>query len=224
MPAPIRVGIRDLVGASKSYIEAQVKKANLNGNAYLTQEEAKKLPADLRDNYENFRKAGHARVTVKQFTESFTAYVTKSAKAADKNGDGVLTKTDARSLPKDLRDNFLNYVTATQAPTPTAPVSETDKGRAALKSYIDNVIFNTGNPEGDSFRSNILDGQSPAVVADIRNQLNAAAATWSPTGPDWEKFDEGSGNVTYAGRFFQLYTEVRFKTGQQMPEVYVEID
>jgi hypothetical protein len=221
MPNRVRVGVGELIGASKKYLEAEVKKANLNGNAYLTLEEAKKLPADLRDNYESFRKAGNARVSVKQFTESFTSYVAKSANAADKNKDGVLTKTDAKALPKDLRDNFLNYVTATQGPTPPA-LSETDQGRAALASYVKNVIFNTGNPEGEAFRSNILDGHPPAVVADIRRQLDAAAASWSPTDPEWEKFVSGD-SVTYAGRFFQLYTEVTFKPNLA-PSVYVEID
>lgn len=221
MPNPVRVGVRELIGASKKYLEAEVKKANGNGNAYLTVEEAKKLPADLRDNYENFRKAGNARVSVKQFTESFTAYVAKSANAADKNKDGVLTKTDAKGLPKDLRDNFLNYVTAAQGPTPVV-LSETDQGRAALTSYVKNVLFNTGNPEGEAFRTNILDGQSPAVVANIRAQLETEAAAWAPTEPDWEKFVSGD-SVTYAGRFFQLYTEVTFKPNQS-PAVYVEID
>jgi len=223
MPTRVRVGVNELVSASKSYIDAQVKKANLNGNTYLTVEEAKKLPADLRDNYEAFRKAGNSRVSVKQFTESFTDYVAKSAAKADKNKDGVLTKTDARSLPKDLRDNFLNYVAATTPTPPPAPVTETDRGRAALADYVKNVVFNTGNPEGESFRSNILDGQPPAVVANIRSQLETAAANWSPTDPEWEKFENANGTVTYAGRFFQLYTELTFKpTG--MPQVYVEID
>ena len=221
MPTRVRVGVGELIGASKRYIEAEVKKANLNGNAYLTVAEAAKLPADLRDNYEAFRK-GNARVSVKQFTESFTAYVAKSAHAADKNKDGVLTATDAKGLPKDLRDNFLNYVAATQAPTPPV-LSETDKGRAALASYVQNVMFNTGNPEGEAFRSNVLGGQSPAVVADIRRQLDAAAASWSPTAPDWEKTVTGD-TTTYSGRFFQLYTEVRFKPNTVSPEVYVEID
>ena len=223
MPTRVRVGVGELIGASKKYLEAEVKKANLNGNGYLTLEEAKKLPADLRDNYESFRKAGNSRVTVKQFTESFTAYVTKSASKADKNKDGVLTATDAKSLPRDLRDNFLNYVAATQAPTPAGPVTETDRGRAALQSYIKNVIFNTGNPEGESFRTNILDGHPPAVVADLRARLETEAANWSPTNPDWEKH-ESNGQVTYAGRFFQLYTELTFKPNVAVPQVYVEID
>jgi hypothetical protein len=221
MPTRVRVGVGELIGASTKYVQAEVKKANLDGNAYLTQAEAKKLPADLRDNYEAFRKAGHSRVSVKQFAESFSAYVASSAKAADKNKDGVLTGTDARALPKDLRDNFLNYVAATQGPTPPV-LSETDQGRAALASYEKNVIFNTGNPEGQAFRTNILDGHTPAEVAAIRSQLEAAAASWSPTPPDWEKTVNGTA-TTYAGRFFQLYTEVTFKPGQG-PQVFVEID
>lgn len=223
MPTRVRVGVGELIGASKSYLEAQVKKANLNGNAYLTLEEAKKLPADLRDNYEAFRKAGNARVSVKQFTQSFTAYVAKSANAADKNKDGVLTKTDARSLPKDLRDNFLNYVTATQGPTPSPATSETDRGRAALASYVTNVLFNTGNPEGEAFRTAIISWRTPADAANVRRQMETEAASWSPTNPEWEKTVSGS-ELTYAGRFFQLYSEVRFKPGVAMPEVYVEID
>ena len=118
--------------------------------------------------------------------------------------------------------NFLNYVTATQV-TPPVTGSETDRGRAALKGYIANVLFNTGNPEGESFRRNILDGQSSATVANIRRQLDGEAAAWSPTGPDWEKSETGA-DVTYAGRLFQLYTEVRFKAGAAAPEIYVEID
>lgn len=221
MPNPVRVGVRELIGASKKYLEAEVKKANINGNAYLTVDEAKKLPADLRDNYESFRKAGNARVSVKQFTESFTAYVAKSANAADKNKDGVLTKTDAKALPKDLRDNFLNYVTATQAPTPPV-LSETDQGRAALASYVKNVMFNTGNPEGEAFRSACLDGHTPAVVATIRREFDQAAATWSPTGPEWEQWVKPD-FTTYGGRFNQLYTEITFRPNQA-PSVYVEID
>ena len=52
--------------------------------------------------------------------------------------------------------------------------------------------------------------------------LEAAAAAWSPTDPEWEKFVTGDA-TTYAGRFFQLYTEVTFKPNQA-PVVYVEID
>src|SRR3954470_15603897 len=118
MPKSVRIGVGELIGASTKYLADRVKKANLDGNGYLTLEEAKKLPADLRDNYDAYRKAGHSRVSVKQLSTHFSDYVAASAKAADKNKDGYLTATEAKGLPKDLRDNFLNYVKATQAPTP----------------------------------------------------------------------------------------------------------
>ncbi|GMU59175.1 MAG: hypothetical protein AMXMBFR34_09380 [Myxococcaceae bacterium] len=153
MPSRIRVNIGELVAATKQYVETDVKKANANGNTYLTLEEAKKLPADLRDNFEAFRQAGHPRVSVRQFTESFTAYVAKRASAADQNRDGTLTKTDAKKLPKDLRDNFLAFVTSLQEPQPR---TETELGRAALAAYVSQVLFNTGNPEGEAFRQAVL--------------------------------------------------------------------
>lgn len=221
MPTRIRVGIGDLVAATKQYVEAEVKKANVNGNAYLTLEEAKKLPADLQDNFEAFRKAGHSRVSVRQFTETFVDYVSKRAAAADKNHDGTLTRTDASKLPKDLRDNFLTYLSSLE-PAPL-PLTDTDKGRAALASYVSQVLFNSGDPEGAAFREAVLSWRTPADQASVRAQMEAEAAAWSPTSPDWEKTVSGD-TTTYAGPFFQLYTEVRFKAGDAMPSVYVEID
>lgn len=106
--------------------------------------------------------------------------------------------------------------------TPPAALTETEKGRAALQSSIENVLFNDANPEGASFRSNVLDGQTPEVVASIRSQMETEAAAWTPDAADWERFEYG-GSVIYAGRFFQLYTEVRFLT-TGATEVYVEID
>lgn len=221
MPSPIRVGVSDLVAASRRYVEERVARANVNHNGYLTTAEAQKLPKDLRDNFEAFRKS-HPRVSVKQFTKDFTEYVAKSAKAADKNNDGVLTATDARRLPKDLRDNFLNYVQATQGPTPT-PKTETQLGREALADHLKNVIFNTGNPEGEAFRTAVLDWRTPAERATAKTSLEAEAAAWTPQAPDWEKTVTG-GTTTYAGRFFQLYTELRFQPGSPKPTVYIEID
>jgi hypothetical protein len=219
MPKPLRIGVNDLIGASKQYLADRVKKANLDNNAYLTQAEAKKLPADLRDNYDTFRKAGHPRVSVKKFSDNFVKYVAVSARAADKNKDGVLTATEAKALPKDLRDNFLSYVKATTRP---AVPTVTDLGRQALGDYVKNVLFNSGNPEGASFRSAIVDGHTPTEKAEIRRQMDAEVAAWSPTAPDWEKTVQGT-TTTYSGRLFQLYTEVKFEA-QKAPSVFVEID
>ena len=174
----------------------------------------------MKDNYDAFRKAGHSRVSVKMLTTEFTKYVAASAKAADKNKDGFRTATDAKGLPKDLRDNFLNYLQATDPPP--QPTTITDQGRKALADDVKNVLFNTGNPEGAAFRSAITDGQTPTAVAEIRRQLDEAAASWSPTATDWQKTVSGN-NTAWSGRFFQLYTEVRFE-GTKPPSVYLEID
>ena len=36
MPTRVRVGVGELIGATKKTLEAAVKKANLEGNGYLT--------------------------------------------------------------------------------------------------------------------------------------------------------------------------------------------
>lgn len=51
---------------------------------------------------------------VKEFTQSFKAYVAATAARADKDGDGYLTKADSKKLPADLRDNFLNFYRAAE--------------------------------------------------------------------------------------------------------------
>lgn len=105
------VKVADFVAASKSYVRANVKKANKDSNPYLTMEEAKKLPKDLRDNFEHHRVGGqaNARVSVKKFETKFTAYVAVKAEQADRNQDGFLDAKEAKLLPKDLRDNFWNF-------------------------------------------------------------------------------------------------------------------
>jgi hypothetical protein len=219
MPRITRIGVGELIGASKKYLDAQVKKANTDGNAYLTLAEAKRLPADLRDNYDAFRKQGNARVSVRKLGETFTQYVAARAQAADKNKDGYLTATDAKGLPKDLRDNFLNYVAATRPPQPQ---TRTEQGRAALAQYVANVLFNTGNPEGAAFRTAVLDWRDPADAAQVRATIDAEVAAWSPTAPGWQK-STANGATTYTGALFQLYTEVTFQPSKP-PRVFVEID
>lgn len=114
MTAP-KIKVTDFVKASRTYVEKSVAKANRNKNAYLSPSEQKKLPKDLRDNLKNSQKGSKAAsVRAKAFATAFTSYVALSAKKADKNKDGVLSAADAARLPKDLRDNFKNYVAATK--------------------------------------------------------------------------------------------------------------
>jgi hypothetical protein len=114
MAGDLKVSIRKLINASERYVENSVKKANASGPRTLSQTEAKKLPKDLRDNFANFRErtTPNGSVQVKEFTQSFKAYVEANARRADTNGDGYLTKADSKKLPADLRDNFLNFYRA----------------------------------------------------------------------------------------------------------------
>lgn len=110
------IKVNEFINASRTYVQKNVQAANVDGNPYLTRAEAKKLPRDLRDNFEHHRVGGqdNGRVSVKKFQENFVAYVAVQARRADKNGDGILSARDMTRLPKDLRDNVANYVEATR--------------------------------------------------------------------------------------------------------------
>ena len=106
------VKVADFVSSSAAYVRANVAKANKNGNAYLTKTEAKSLNKDLKDNFEAHRLGSqeNASVTAQKFVTKFTDYVAVMAKRADTNGDGFISTNESKKLPKDLQDNFANYV------------------------------------------------------------------------------------------------------------------
>ncbi len=105
------VKVADFIRSSASYIRANVRGANTDGNTYLTKAEAKGLAKDLKDNFEHHRWGAQANgsVTAEKFVTRFTDYVAVNAKRADANGDGFISAKEARSLPTDLQDNFRNY-------------------------------------------------------------------------------------------------------------------
>lgn len=110
------IRVNEFIRASRSYVQKNVQEANKDGNPYLTKAEARKLPKDLRDNFENHRVGGqaNARVSVKKFENNFVKYVAVNAHRADKDGDGILNARDITHLPRDLRDNVGNYIEATR--------------------------------------------------------------------------------------------------------------
>lgn len=99
-----------LISRSAGYIKANVNKANADGNTYLTKAEAKALPKDLKDNFENHRLGAqeNGSVVAKKFIERYTDYLALNVKKADKNHDGWVTSLEVKNLPKDLQDNFWN--------------------------------------------------------------------------------------------------------------------
>lgn len=112
MAGDLKVSVKSFVAASEKYVGNSVKRANGAGAATLSKTEAKKLPKDLRDNFSNYRDRTGGTVQVKEFTQSFKAYVQATVARADKDGDGYLTRADSKKLPADLRDNFLNFYRA----------------------------------------------------------------------------------------------------------------
>ncbi|MGV3621167.1 MAG: hypothetical protein ACO1OB_10140 [Archangium sp.] len=111
MPTTPKVKISEYVKSSRTYVEAALKKANIDGNSTLSLVEAGRLPADLQD---NFVKHGKVNVSKKEFVDGFVKTVSDGAKKADANKDGYLTLTDGKKLPETVRDNFKNYVAATR--------------------------------------------------------------------------------------------------------------
>ena len=105
--------INAFVSSARSYVTSSVRKANVDANPYLTRAEAKALPKDLKDNYETHRVLGNGndRVAANKFIQKFTDYVAVKAHQADANGDGLLSTAEAKKLPKDVRDNFANFLT-----------------------------------------------------------------------------------------------------------------
>lgn len=116
-----RVKVTDFVKASRTWAAAGAKAANADGSKYLTRTEASRLPEDLRDNFAAMNKA---RISPKAFADAFATSVATAAARADKNHDGFLTATEAKSLPVELRDNFAHYakvaVTGVKDTTTTA--------------------------------------------------------------------------------------------------------
>jgi hypothetical protein len=97
------------ISRSAAYVLANVNRVNTNGDKYLTKAEAEKLPADLRDNFQNHRGAqGNGQVLAEKFVDRYSKYVAVNARRADANGNGILSEADARRLPVDLQDNFRN--------------------------------------------------------------------------------------------------------------------
>ncbi len=103
--------VKKFISKSNSYIKKEIAKANKDGNSFLTKAEAKKLPKDLRDNFENFRVRAQENgvVTAKELQKAYTKYVAIAGYTADKNDNGLLSYAEAKSLPTDLKDNYADY-------------------------------------------------------------------------------------------------------------------
>lgn len=116
MPKLNKVNISELVNASKKYVNDQLKKADVDKNKVLTKTEAKKLAKDLQDNFDASQfKLPNGSVKAADVAKEFVVMMEAWAKASDKNGDGYLSTTEAKALPKTLRDNYVNWSAAQES-------------------------------------------------------------------------------------------------------------
>ena len=136
MPKLNKVNIQELVSASKKYVNDQLKKADVDKNKVLTRTEAKKLAADLKDNFDaSGFKLPNGSVKAADVAKEFVVMMEAWAKASDTNGDGYLSTTEAKALPKSLRDNYVNYLESqSNKLTPAGKYQSKDTTPAGLAS------------------------------------------------------------------------------------------
>lgn len=206
MPKLTKVNIQELVTASKKYVKDQLAKADVDKNKVLTRTEAKKLAADLRDNFDaSGFKLPNGSVKAADVAKEFVVMMEAWAKASDTNGDGYLSTTEAKALPKTLRDNYVNWSSAQATTlttgayvsrdlTPKARIAEHERAygkhavsydaalASALKavatdgdSGLPSFVREFGGPEG----AGLTDKKK--IDAEVRQLLKAGSVTLVPT-------------------------------------------
>ena len=113
------VKIADFVASTARYAKKAALAADKTKDGKLSKADAKNLPADLRDDYARQAKL-KSTITPEGFARDQAAYVAAAAKRADKNKDGVLSATEASSLPVSVKNNYKNFAaTLGNGPAPT---------------------------------------------------------------------------------------------------------
>jgi hypothetical protein len=96
------------------------------------------------------------------------------------------------------------------------------RGRAALESYVQDVLFNPSNRDGSRFRGEFLAWRDPSARDFLRQELLNAAASWSPEAAGWEK-REGPEAVTFSGRMGELKATLTFVRGAE-PRIDLDLE
>lgn len=100
---------------------------------------------------------------------------------------------------------------------------------AAVHKYIDEVLFNTQNPEGATFRDAVL-GWRPStewdqVKADMHSDVERFVGNARGTSrASLDEVFENSDSFTFSGRLYGLYAEATVAKTGAPGRVYVEID
>lgn len=223
--------------ASARYVDAAVKKANTNANAFLTKAEAAALPADLKDNYQRFRLDDPRGIaSAKLFAKGYAEHVRAAAERADVNGDGVIAATEARYLPKDLQDNFANYARVAPLPAPkvvtevSLPLSQKniDLVRAAMTDFVEHQLT-LRRPTDDGFEYENRDwaelvhefGGDDEHAA-LKAEALDLAKRWTPDS-DWDPDTSSRGGVYFVGHFKMITMFISLDQGKP-PSFATEID
>lgn len=126
-----KVKIAQFVASTARYAKKAALAADKNENGKLSKTEAQSLPKDLRDDYA--RQAKTKNVTTTSFAADQAAYVAAASRRADKNKDGVLTATEARSLPAAVKNNYQNYAASLDSTPGVAPGGFVGKGAGKIQ-------------------------------------------------------------------------------------------
>jgi hypothetical protein len=142
-----KMKIAEFVASTARYAKKAGLAADKNKDGKVSRTEAKSLPVDLRDDYARQAKL-KSTITPGGFARDQAAYVAAASRRADKNKDGVLTKTEAKSLAAALKNNYENYA----ASLGSTPVTPTDgfvgKGKGKVETLggksFSNLPLSTG--------------------------------------------------------------------------------
>lgn len=109
-----------------------------------------------------------------------------------------------------------------------------EKARAALIAFVNDVILNKNNREGDAIRAAVLDHREPAdrerAEQEIVAQAQAFPALYNKQNQPQPWRLETSKNPEkpcqyYTGRLFGLATEIEFDpAGDKVTRIFVEVD
>ena len=128
-----KVKINDFVASTARYAKKSALAADKNKDGKVSKTEAKSLPKDLQDDYARQAKL-KSTITPAGFARDQAAYVAAASRRADKNKDGVLTATEARSLATALKNNYENYAASLGSPPAVASGDFIGKGKGTAQT------------------------------------------------------------------------------------------
>lgn len=98
-----------------------------------------------------------------------------------------------------------------------------EEARAALRSYLETILFDEQNPDGDLLRAALIAPRDGKGREEIRRRLLREVDLWGPGAAEWRAIPAGEATV-YAGRLLSLYTEVRLDGRGKVEHAVISLD